>query len=49
MDDAGNIKPTKKHSHDTGRIDGAVALIMALGIASTVSHGEENPYEIMVI
>jgi hypothetical protein len=49
MDDAGNIKPTKKHSHDTGRIDGAVALIMALGIASTANHGEENPYEIMVI
>ncbi|NDH33821.1 MAG: hypothetical protein EBX68_12465, partial [Betaproteobacteria bacterium] len=33
-DDAGNVKPTKKNSSSTGRIDGMVALIMALGIAS---------------
>jgi len=39
QDDAGNIKPTKSHSHSTARIDGAVALIMCLGI----SGGEAPP------
>lgn len=34
QDDAGNMKPTKQNSHSTGRIDGMVALIMALGISS---------------
>jgi phage terminase large subunit-like protein len=32
LDDAGNRKPSKKKS--TGRIDGTVALIMALGVAA---------------
>jgi phage terminase large subunit-like protein len=32
LDDAGNRKPSKKRS--TGRIDGTVALIMALGVAA---------------
>lgn len=41
QDDAGNIKPTKQHSHATARIDGAVAMIMALG----VSGGEAPPIE----
>jgi phage terminase large subunit-like protein len=48
-DDAGNIKPTKKHSHSIGRIDGIVALVMALGIASSEIHGPQAEPEIMVI
>lgn len=48
-DDAGNIKPTKKNSHSVGRIDGIVALIMALGIASAETHGPQAEPEIMVI
>lgn len=43
-DDAGNIKPTKAHSHSTARIDSAVALIMALGLAAGDAKGpEEEP------
>ena len=44
VDDAGNIKPTKQHSHSTARIDAAVALVMSLGLASSEAHGpEEEP------
>ncbi len=39
VDDAGNIKPTKQHSHSTARIDAAVALVMSLGLASSEAHG----------
>ena len=41
QDDAGNIKPTKKHS--TGRIDGIVATIMGLGRAMLAE--KESVYE----
>lgn len=44
QDDAGNIKPTKSHSNSTSRIDAAVALIMALGLASAEVKGiDEDP------
>ena len=44
QDDAGNIKPTKSNSNSTSRIDGAVALIMALGLASGEVKGiDEDP------
>ncbi len=45
VDDAGNVKLTKKHSHATGRIDGVVATAMALGISSTepYSGGTDDP------
>jgi phage terminase large subunit-like protein len=49
IDDAGNIKPTKKHSHSTARIDGAVSLIMALGISSSESHGNTDEPTLMVL
>jgi phage terminase large subunit-like protein len=49
VDDAGNIKPTKKHSHSTARIDGAVSLIMALGIASSETHGNTDEPNLMVL
>lgn len=48
-DDAGNIKPSKKNSTATGRIDGIVALIMALGIASAETHGPEAEPNILLI
>ena len=48
VDDAGNIKPTKQHSHSTSRIDAAVALIMALGLASGELHGPETDPELVV-
>lgn len=48
-DDAGNVKPTKKESHSVARIDGAVALIMALGIASMDDQSRRPEPEIMVI
>ena len=48
-DDAGNIKPTKKHSHATGRIDAVVATIMAIGISSSEQHGLQQEPEIMVM
>jgi phage terminase large subunit-like protein len=44
QDDAGNIKPTKSNSNSTSRIDSAVALIMALGLASAEVKGiDEDP------
>ena len=44
QDDAGNIKPTKSNSNSTSRIDAAVALIMALGLASSEVKGiDEDP------
>lgn len=48
MDDAGNIKPTKSHSHSTARIDAAVALIMALGLASSENHGTPDEPQLVV-
>ena len=48
VDDAGNIKPTKQHSHSTFRIDAAVALIMALGISSVEVRDDTEP-TLMVI
>lgn len=47
-DDAGNIKPSKKNSSATGRIDGVVALIMALGIASGEARAEPDEPLLMV-
>lgn len=49
IDDAANIKPTKKHSHSTARIDGVVALIMALGLASGENHGTTDEPTLMVL
>jgi phage terminase large subunit-like protein len=49
IDDAANIKPTKKHSHSTARIDGVVALIMALGLASGENHGTSDEPTLMVL
>jgi phage terminase large subunit-like protein len=43
VDDAGNIKPTKQHSHSTARIDAAVALIMALGVSSGEMPSTDEP------
>ena len=48
VDEAGNVKPTKQHSHSTARIDSAVALIMALGIASAEARDDTEP-ELLVI
>jgi phage terminase large subunit-like protein len=48
IDDAGNIKPTKQHSSSTYRIDAAVALVMALGLASGELHGPETDPELVV-
>ncbi len=48
VDDAGNVKPTKQHSHATARIDAAVALIMALGLASSETHGPEEDPQLVV-
>ena len=39
QDEAGNIKPTKQHSHSKARIDGAVALVMCFGLVG----GEAPP------
>jgi len=47
-DDAGNVKPTKKNSSSTGRIDGIVALIMALGLASGEARNEPDEPMLMV-
>ena len=49
QDDAGNLKPTKSQSHSTARIDAAVALIMALGLASAEMPGPEEEPEILLI
>jgi len=43
IDDAGNVKPSKKHSHSTARIDAMVALVMALGLASGEARGGDEP------
>lgn len=48
-DDAENVKPTKAHSHATGRIDGMVALVMALGIASGEARVEPDEPTLMVL
>jgi phage terminase large subunit-like protein len=48
MDDAGNIKPTKAHSNSTARIDSAVALIMALGLASAEAFGTDDEPQLVV-
>lgn len=45
----GLVKPYKKSSHDVGRIDGIVATIMALALASGEIQGEMIDPEIMVI
>lgn len=47
--DDGLIKPVKKHSHDIGRIDGILACIMALALASGETYGPQIEPEIMVI
>ena len=48
VDDAGNIKPSKKNASSTARIDAAVALIMALGISSVEVRDDTEP-TLMVI
>jgi phage terminase large subunit-like protein len=48
VDDAGNIKPSKKHSTSTSRIDSAVALIMALGIASGEARQADDDPQLLV-
>ena len=49
VDDAGNIKPSKKNSSSTARIDAAVSLIMALGIASAEMPENGDFPDLMVI
>jgi phage terminase large subunit-like protein len=49
VDEAGNVKPTKEHSNSTYRIDAAVALVMAIGLASADPRGPDIEPEIMVI
>lgn len=49
VDDAGNIKPTKQHSHSTARIDAAVALVMSLGLASSEARGPEEEPTLIVL
>lgn len=49
VDDAGNVKMSKAHSNSTSRIDSAVALVMALGLASAEARGPDYEPEIMVI
>lgn len=48
LDDAGNIKPSKKNANSTARIDSAVALIMALGLASAEARGPEEDPQLLV-
>jgi len=48
VDDAGNIKPTKQHSHSTARIDSAVGMIMALGVCSGERHGPTEDPQLVV-
>ena len=48
-DDADNIKPTKRNSSSTSRIDGMVALIMALGVASADPRPEVTEPLLMVL
>lgn len=47
--DEGLIKPIKKSSHDVGRIDGIVAAVMALSLASGEIHGPQVEPEILVL
>lgn len=49
VDDAGNVKPSKKHSKSTARIDAMVALIMALGLASAEDHGPFDEPSLVVL
>ena len=49
VDDAGNCKPSKKHSTSTSRIDGPVALIMALGLATAETPPHDIDPEIVVL
>ena len=48
QDDAGNLKPSKKNSSPTNRDDAAVAMIMALGLASAENHDIDNDPELVV-
>lgn len=48
IDDAGNIKPSKKNASSTARIDASVALIMALGLASAEARGPEEDPQLLV-
>jgi phage terminase large subunit-like protein len=48
IDDAGNQKPTKANSHSAARIDGPVACIMALGVASGEVLSVEDDPNLMV-
>ena len=48
QDDAGNIKPTKSNSNSTSRIDAAVAMIMALGLASAEVKGIDDDPQLVV-
>lgn len=47
--DEGLIKPVKKSSHDVGRIDGIIAAVMALSLASGEIHGPQTEPEILVL
>lgn len=49
VDDAGNIKPSKKNASSSARIDSAVALIMALGLASADARGPEEEPTLVVL
>ena len=49
IDDAGNIKPSKKNASSTARIDASVALIMALGLASAEARGPEEDPQLLVL
>lgn len=49
VDEAGNIKMSKKHSTSTSRIDGPVALVMALGLAAAEADGPEIDPEIILL
>jgi phage terminase large subunit-like protein len=49
VDDAGNIKPSKKNTSSTARIDAAVSLIMALGIASAEVPENDSFQDLMVL
>jgi phage terminase large subunit-like protein len=48
VDDAGNVKPTKAHSKSSARIDAAVSLIMALGLAAGESRGLDEEPQLLV-
>ena len=49
VDEAGNIKMSKKNSNSTSRIDGPVALVMALGLAASEADGPEINPEIILL